>query len=191
MLKDLVLRNRSYRGFNSARPVTREELLDMVDCARFCASSINHQPFKYYLAHTPEAVSKILPQTKWAKGLPDVVLPHAGMEPAAFIVICQDFAISDNLPRHQRDCGIVAQTILLRAVELGLGGCMIGSFNAGPLREALELPETVKPLLVLALGEPAEEVVLEEAGPGESVAYYRDGEDRHHVPKRRLEDIVL
>lgn len=39
MLKDLVLKNRSYRGFNPNRPVTCEELTDMVDCARLTAST--------------------------------------------------------------------------------------------------------------------------------------------------------
>ena len=50
MFKDLVKANRSYRGFDESRRVTREELTEMVDCARLAASSVNMQPFQYYLA---------------------------------------------------------------------------------------------------------------------------------------------
>ena len=85
----------------------------------------------------------------------------------------------------------MAQTMLLAAVEMGLGGCMIGNFNAGEVRKTLALPETMAPLLVVAIGEPAETVVLTEVGPDGSVQYYRDENDVHYVPKRSLEDILI
>ena len=191
MLKDLVIRNRSYRGYNEDRAITKEELLDLADCARLTASTVNVQPFKYYLAWQKDVVSRIQGLTKWAKGLPDLELPHPGMCPTGFVVILQDTAIGESLPRHQKDCGIVAQTMLLRATEMGLGGCMIGSFNAGAVKEALNLPENLMPLLVVAIGEPKEEVVIREIEPGESTRYYRDENDVHYVPKRKLKDVVL
>ena len=86
----LVRQNRSYRGFDESRKVDREELLRMVDCARLSASSVNLQPLKYYLAWEPEAVGRIQPLTGWARNLPEMTLPHKGMYPTAFIVICQD-----------------------------------------------------------------------------------------------------
>ena len=60
-LKELITKNRSYRGYNEARKVSREELLDMVDCARLSASSQNIQPMKYYLANEKEEVEAIEP----------------------------------------------------------------------------------------------------------------------------------
>lgn len=191
MLKDLVWKNRSYRGYNEAREIKREELLDMVDHARMTASSINAQPLKYYLAYDKETVAKIQPRTGWAKALPQLTLPHPGMCPTGFIVILQDTAIDGNLSRYMKDCGIAAQTILLRAVEMGLGGCMIGSFHAGNVKEALDLSENLVPLLVVAIGEPKEEIVIQEIGPEGDIHYYRDDQDVHYVPKRKLEDIVV
>lgn len=120
MLKDLVLKNRSYRGFNPNRPVTFEELTDMVDCARLTASTVNIQPMKYYLAWQKEQTDKILPCIKFAKALANIQLPHPGTKPTAYIVILLDKSISDNVARYQRDYGIAAQTILLRAAEMGL-----------------------------------------------------------------------
>lgn len=190
MLIDLVKANRSFRGYDHSRKVTREELLEMVEAARLCPSSVNVQPLKYFLAYDPDVVSTVQAETKWAKGLPELTLPHPGKEPTAFIVICQDTAIHENLSRFQRDVGIVAQTMLLRAVEMGLGGCMIGNFNAGSVRDALGLGEEIHPLLIVAIGKPDEEVVLTDVSD-DKTAYYRDEQDRHYVPKRALADLVI
>ncbi|HIR14857.1 MAG TPA: nitroreductase family protein [Candidatus Choladousia intestinavium] len=191
MLKDLIIKNRSYRGYDSGRKVTREELEDMVDCARLSASSVNRQPLKYYLAWEQEEVDRIQALTKWARGLPELTLPHPGKNPAAFIVICQDMLLGDSKARFQKDVGIAAQSILLRAVEMGLGGCMIGNFSPAAIKETLELSPDLEPVLIVAVGKPDEKIVLTEAAPGDSVDYYRDDEDVHYVPKRRLQDVVL
>lgn len=191
MLKDLVKANRSYRGYDESRRVTKEELMEMADCARLAASSVNQQPLQYYLAWEKEEVDRIQALTKWAKGLPELTLPHPHMCPTAFIAICQNTKRGESLARFQRDVGIAAQTILLSATEMGLGGCMIGNFGAGSVKEALALPEYLSPMLIVAVGKPAETIVLEEVEDGESIAYYRDEQDVHHVPKRKLEDVVL
>ncbi len=191
MVKELVKKNRSYRGYDESRRVTEEELREMVDCARLTASSVNMQPLKYYLAWEKEEVDRIQSLTAWARGLPEMTLPHEGMRPTAFMVICQDRKLQDSLARFQKDVGIAAQTILLAAVEMGLGGCMIGNFGADSVRQELGLSEDLAPLLIVAIGKPAEKIVLTEVGEGESVAYYRDENDVHYVPKRRLEDIII
>ncbi|MEG0377650.1 MAG: nitroreductase family protein, partial [Eubacterium sp.] len=110
MFKKLVLENRSYRGYDESRKITREELLEMVDCARLTPASINMQPLKYYLAYTDECVAKIRPLTKWARALPELKLPHPGHGPTAFIIICQDTDLQPSITRFQKDIGIAAQT---------------------------------------------------------------------------------
>lgn len=191
MLKELVLKNRSYRGFDPSVRLTREELLELLDLARYTASSVNEQPLRYYIAWEKEEVEQILPLTMWAKALKEMKLPHPGKEPVAFIIICQDMNISSNTTRFQRDVGVVAQTMLLGAVEKGFGGCMIGSFYNPQLKELLNLPEGVEPNLIVALGKPAEKVVLTDVGEDGSTKYYRDAEDTHYVPKRSLKELVL
>ena len=191
MLKDLVTKSRSYRGYNENRKVTREELLELVECARLCSSSVNAQPFCYYLAWEKEEVDKIQALTNWARALPQMKLPHPGKCPTAFIIILQDTTIGESLARYQKDVGIVAQTMLLAATEMGLGGCMIGNYNAQKVKDALALDEKYAPMLIVAIGEPAEEIVLKEVEPGENMAYYRDENDVHYVPKRKLQDIVI
>lgn len=190
MLKDLIKKNRSYRGFDETRKVSKAELLEMVDCARLSASSVNKQPLQYYLAFREEEVAEIQALTYWAKALP-IQLPHMGHCPTAFIVICQNTEIAPNLGAFLKDVGIAAQSMLLQAVEFGLGGCMIGSFEKVLLHEKLGLAETVQPLLVIAVGKPDETIVLCDVGEDGDTTYVRDEQDIHYVPKRTLEDIIL
>ncbi len=190
MLKDLVRKSRSYRGYDRSYRFTREQLEDLADCARLCPSSVNKQPLRYFLAWEEKTVSRIQAETRWARALQPTVLPRPGKEPTAFIVICQDETLDPNLNRYMKDVGIVAQTMLLAAAEQGLGGCMIGNFTAGSVQRVLELPETIHPLLILALGKPDEEIVLVDVKDGDT-NYYRDENDVHYVPKRSLKDELL
>ena len=191
LFKELVKKSRSYRGYDESRRITREELLELVDCARFAPSSVNRQPFQYLLAYEQEDLDKIQPLTGWARGLPQMKLPHPGKCPTAFIVICQNTEWDPDLNRYLRDVGIAAQPMLLAAAEMDLGGIMIGNFSPKKLAETMELPENIVPMLIVAFGKPDEKIVLTEVGPGESLNYYRDDQDTHYVPKRKLKDIVL
>ena len=190
MLKELVQKNRSYRGYDHSYRFTREQLESYVDLARLCASSVNKQPLKYYLAWEEDTVNTIQKQTRWARALQPTVLPRPGKEPTAFIVICQDDTLDSNLNRYMKDIGIVAQTMLLGAVEEGLGGCMIGNFTASSLSEVLGLPENLHPLLVVAFGKPDEKIVLVDVKDGDT-NYYRDSDDVHYVPKRSLKEELI
>ena len=191
MFLDLVKQARSHRGFRQDRKVTRQELEHLVECARFTPSARNGQVLKYYLAEKPETVTAIQPLTRWAGALAELHLPRKGAEPVAYIVICLDGSLAENPAPYQRDVGIVAQTMLLAAAEMGLNGCMIGSFAAGALREKLGLPEAIKPQLLLALGEGTDRIVMTDVGEDGSTTYYRDAEDIHYVPKRTLEQLIL
>ena len=191
MLKDLVIRNRSYRRFDESRRVTREQLESYVETSRFCPASVNIQPLKYRLISDPAECDALFPLTAWARMLPDFPGPPEGHRPTGYIVICSDSELAPNAARFAKDIGIVAQTMMLAAVEDGFGGCMIGNFSPEKVSELLRLDQRYVPCLILALGTPDEEIILEDAAPGESVKYYRDENDVHHVPKRTLDEILL
>jgi len=190
MLKEIVTKNRSYRSFDGSYAIKRETLLDFIDCARLTPSSVNLQPFQYFISCTPGTNETIFPLTAWARLLPNYDGPAEGHHPTAYIVVCTDKNIGPNVDRFRTDVGIVSQTIMLAAVEKGLGGCMIGNFDKDKLAAALKLPENLVPALVLALGKPDEEITLLDLDKdGDSKYFRKDG--KHFVPKRRLEDIIL
>ena len=191
MIKDLIKKNRSVRGYDNSRDVTIEELREMVDCARLSASSVNMQPLKYILVNTVDGKARVLKQVSFAAKLSTLKLPHRGSEPMAYIVICQDEQISKSETGFLRDVGIAAQSITLAATELGLGACMLGYFSPDKLRQALALSENLKPLLVISLGKSVEDVRIVEIEEGESTDYYRDEAGIHYVPKRKLDDVII
>jgi len=188
MLADLIRANRCRRRFYQDVPIKMETLRELVNLARLSASAGNAQPLKYILSCDPAKNALIFPHLVWATHLRNWPGPEEGERPAAYIIILGDRDIS---PSVGCDHGIAAQSILLGATEMGLGGCIIGSVHRSALREALDIPSRYDILLVLALGKPKEKVVIETIGPDGSTRYWRDGNGVHHVPKRRLEDIII
>ncbi len=186
MLEDLIRKNRSYRRFHQGEAVPREALEDLINLARLSASAGNMQPLKFLIADSPGACAQVFPTLKWAGYLTDWPGPEEGQRPPAYIVVLGDTTVTKNF---HCDHGIAAQSILLGAVEKGLGGCIIGSINKPSLRRALEIPEHLEVLLVLALGHPAETVVIELATG--DIRYWRDERSVHHVPKRPMEEIII
>lgn len=188
MLKDIVLKNRSYRRFYEEYRVSRDVLIELIDLARFSASAANLQPLKYCVSYDPEKNMAIYSCLKWAGYLTDWDGPKEGERPSAYIVILGDTAITGNFGC---DHGIAGQSIMLGASEKGLGGCIIGSVDRLKLKSILKIDDKYEILLVIALGKPKEKVVLDQVGDDGAIRYWRDAEDAHHVPKRQLNDIVL
>jgi len=188
MLRDLILRNRSYRRFHQDVPIELETLRELVDLARHSASGANRQPLKFILCCDPEVNAAVFPHLAWAGYLTGWEGPAEGERPAAYIIILNDTGIA-KVPGT--DHGIAAQSMMLGATEKGLGGCMIGSIQRDGLRKVMDIPEKYEIVLVLALGKPAEKVVIEDVGPDGDIRYYRDAEDVHHVPKRTLDELIV
>jgi nitroreductase len=188
MIRDLIVNNRSYRRFCEEVDITLNTLRELVDLARLSASAMNAQPLKYILSCERHMNSLIFPHLTLAAYLKDWSGPAEGERPAAYVVILGDTEIGRS---WDYDAGIAAQSILLGAVEKGLGGCMIANIRKEGLCEALRISERYEILLVLALGKPKEKVVIEAIGTERDTRYWRDSEGVHHVPKRRLDDIII
>ncbi|MDH4320572.1 MAG: nitroreductase family protein [Desulfobulbaceae bacterium] len=186
-LAQLVHATRSCRRFREDEPVSSETLHRLIDLARLSGSAKNLQPLKYLVACTPEKNAAIFPHLGWAGYLPEWPGPAAGERPAAYIVCLLDTEIAAEAAC---DLGIASQNILLGATEIGLAGCRIASIS-GKLHQAINLPDQLQILLVIALGRPREEVCIEEAGTNDDIRYWRTPDRVHHVPKRRLADIII
>ena len=186
--KELVYANRSCRRFREDEAVSRQTLVDLVDLGRMSASGVNLQPLRYILVNDPETNARVCPLLRWAALLKDWGGPGPGERPAAYIVILDDTTVTRSVGV---DHAIAAQSILLGARVLGLAGCMIASMARDRLREVLGIPEKYAIPLVVALGRPAEDVVVEPIPAGGATAYWHDEEGVHHVPKRDLKDIII
>ena len=187
-MRELLLTNRSYRRFYQEVDIKLETLRGLVELARLSASAMNLQPLRYVLSCEPQKNSLIFAHLGWAGYLKDWPGPCEGERPSAYIVMLGDTEISRSFGC---DHGIAAQSILLGAIEKGLGGCIIANIQKQELRRALEIPPRYEMLLVLALGKPRETVVIETVEPGGDIKYWRDSNGVHHVPKRPLTDLII
>lgn len=180
----LLQRNRSYRGYDNNFVVRPDQLRTIIETATLCPSARNQQVLRFRPVLSDEA-DKVLKHIRLGGALPELHLPFPGTEPRAFVVICSTVEESKYV---DIDLGIVAQTMLLRATELGLGGICIGAFDHAEIREALQLP--YEPVLVIAIGRPAERIELVSCHEGDSLTYYREG-GVHYVPKIGIDDLII
>lgn len=184
-LETLLLKNRSFRGFDSSYKVHRLQLEAIVRVNTKLASGMNAQRLRFRLVDASSGSEKVLPLLKMGGALPELRLPLPGTEPEAFIVVCSTVLES---PIVDIDLGISLQSMLLKAVELGLGGLIVRSFDKAALSSALDLP--LEPIAVLAIGRPAEKIELVPVREGADLKYYRrDGV--HYVPKIVAEDLMI
>ena len=186
MIEELVRKNRSYRRFYQDKRVTREQLIELVKLARITPSAANRQPFKYRIVCDEAECEQVFECLGFAGYLKDWDGPSEGEKPAGYIII-----LSDAKANAEVDAGIVGQTMLLGAVEQGMGGCFFGNVKRDILSAKLNLPDNSKIVYVIAFGYPKEEVVLEDIPGDGDIKYYRDDNQVHHVPKKKLEDIII
>ena len=188
MVKELILKNRSYRRFYEDKPIEMNTLKELVNLARLSPSGGNMQALRYMLSNTKEQNNKINRHIFWAGYYKDWNGPKEGEKPSAYIVVVRDTTIGISMPQNE---GIAVQSILLGAVEKGLGGCIIANINKKRLAEELNLDEKYEITLVLALGYPKEKIVIETINESGDVRYWRDENETHHVPKRTLDELIL
>ena len=182
-LQSLLSKNRSTRGFDASFKVRHDQLVSLVEAARLAPSAMNQQVLRYRLVTEKEA-HLVLPHIRLGRALPELNLPLEGTEPNAFVVIC-----TDKESRFvDMDMGIATQTMLLRAVEMGLNGICIAAFDHEAVSKTLNLP--LAPQLILAIGRSAERIEVVDIADGESTTYYRKN-GTHFVPKLRTEDFII
>lgn len=187
-IRELVEQNRTRRKFDQSRPMDVSVLADLVDLTRFTPSARNMQPLKYVVTADQAQCEEMFPLLGWAGYLKDWKGPAEGERPTGYIVILLDKDVTDD---PYCDHGIVSQTIMLGAVEQGYGGCILGTVNRKKLARMFDLPDNLEILLVLALGVPAQEVVVEPLPSDGDIKYWSGDDGKHHVPKRALDELLV
>lgn len=188
MLKEIVMKSRSIRRFDESAAIGRSTLKELVDTVRCCPSGGNKQPLRYLLVNDRRVNELVFPCISWAGHLKDWPGPGPGQRPAAYVIILGDTTVSATFGV---DHGIAAQTLMLAAAERGLGGCIIGAMNRNRLREVLAVDPRYELLLMVAVGAPAETVVVDTIDAADDTRYFRDTDGTHHVPKVRTEQLMI
>jgi nitroreductase len=188
MIEELILKNRSIRRFSPDELISTETLRWLVGLARLSPSGANLQPLKYILSNDKTKNEKIFECLSWAGYLNNWNGPLETERPTAYIIILNDNDISKD---PGCDHGIAAQSMMLGAAEKGIAGCMIGSIDRNKLRSSLMISNQYDIRLVLAFGKANEKVIIEPVKEDGNIKYYRDENNIHHVPKRKLSELIL
>ena len=82
---------------------------------------------------------------------------RAFSEAPLYIVVCADEAVSwkrssDGRDHADVDAAIAAEHICLAAAQQGLGSCWVCNFDLPACREALQLPENLRPVVLVPIG---------------------------------------
>ena len=185
-LDSLLIRNRSCRGYDSNYIVSKEELLKIVEVNTKIASARNQQVLRFRLVYGTEA-KEVTKAIKLGGALPELNLPLPGTEPNAYIIICTEESKGKWV---DIDLGISAQSMLLKAVDLGLNGICIAAFNKEKICALVNGGRQMEPLLILAIGKSIERFQLLPIGQEDEHNYFRKN-GVHFVPKVRIEDLLI
>ncbi len=154
----VMKQRRSCRSYDPGRPVSREDLLKIVEAGRLTPSACNSQPWKFLVIDSPEAKA----------GLCDAVVVENGMTGApwrhqvpAFIVLVEQPAdVKEVVVQHYHDTqhfargdiGAACMNMMLAAHDLGLSSCVIGMNDQAKMEQHFGIPRGCEARLVLAIG---------------------------------------
>jgi nitroreductase len=150
--KDVIEGRRCIRKFKDKR-ISDKQLDELIDAMILAPSAGNMQSRKFYIVKNKEIKEK-LAEAALSQGF-------IAQVPVA-IVICTDSSISTRYGKRGEiiysllDCGASIQNLLLRAYDLGLGGCWVGAFDEERVRKILSIPSNLRPVSIIPIGHPDE-----------------------------------
>ena len=191
MIKTLIKKNRSYRRFIE-KDISIKDIEGLIELAILSPSPRNLQALKFIISTSKKENEAVFNQLSWAGYITDWQGPEKGERPSAYITILGDKNLSNNFQKDfiYTASGIVSQSILLGAVEKGLGGCIIAAIKKNKLQQILNISDDFEILLVLAIGKPKEKIVIEDV-KNNDIKYWRDKNHIHYVPKRKIDEVII
>ena len=150
-MSGLIKERRSIRKFQTGKPVTKEQLKELLEAAMLAPSACNSRPWEFIAVTKRETLDEIARIHPFAKMCETAA--------AAIIVVAipQEGRPQGYFPQ---DCAAATQNILLEAVSMGLGACWCGVFpreeRITDIRALFKIPEPKIPFNVIAIGTPDE-----------------------------------
>lgn len=187
--KELVKLNRTCRRYDSTKKVSREQLEELVELTRYTPCGINKQALRFAIICDEKTNEELYDRLGWAGYLKEWSGPIDSEKPTGYIVFLSDNEYGKPMGE---DIGICSQTIGLGARAEGMAVCIFKNYKEGAIKEVLNLDEDRYNVhLVMSIGYPVEEVVIDDIKPGDDIKYYRDDKQVHHVPKIVLDELIV
>jgi len=166
---EAIRSRRSVRTFTN-QPVSDEEVMKLIDAARWAPSAGNIQPWEFTVVRDPEIKRELS-----AAALDQTFIKEAPV----VIVVCANQLRSArgygsrgvNLYCLQ-DTAAATQNMLLAAYALGLATCWIGAFQEEEAKKVLKIPNGVRPIAIIPVGHPAEKPEAPDRRPLNEIVHH-------------------
>ena len=152
MFEAIIKKRRSIRKYNPSKPVTKEQMNKMLEAAMISPSACNSRPWEFIAITKREVLDEIAR-----------VHPYAQMCATATAAIVIVATPQTGMPEGYwpQDCGAATQSILLSAVDQGLGACWCGVYpkddRIAEFRDIFKIDDSKVPFCVIAIGTPDED----------------------------------
>lgn len=144
--------NRSSIRKYTSRPVTDEQIQQLLKAAMSAPSAGNEQPWEFVVIKERKILSAI------PKFHPYSLMLY---EASVAILVCGDLSREKYSGYWVQDCSAATENILLQAVDLGLGAVWLGIHpneeRVSGMRKLLNIPEAFVPFSLVSVGYPAEQ----------------------------------
>ena len=160
-IMEAIKRRRSVRKY-TIEPVSDSDIETVLDAARWAPSWANTQCVRWIVVKDPDTKARLAdtltptnPSMDAMRTVPVVLVACAKTGRAGFK---RGEAVTDKGDYwYMFDVASAAQSLMLAAVELGLGTVHVGLFDAKKTEEILKIPEGVRVVELIPLGHPAEQ----------------------------------
>lgn len=153
---DQTIANRwSGRAYDAAKPVTHEQVLAMLEAARWAPSCFGDQPWRFIVWNKSEDAAG------WQQAFDCLVPGNQGWAKDAqvLVLVCADTLFAHNQKPNrfaQYDTGAAAENLCLQATALGLMAHQMGGYDADLAREKFKVPEQYTLMAMMTVGYPAD-----------------------------------
>ncbi|MCH5288218.1 MAG: nitroreductase family protein [Christensenellaceae bacterium] len=166
--QELMEKRRSVRGFTEDS-IPAEALREILYAGLRAPNACNLQSWHFYCLCDRAKIAGLVPRVyggEWMKTASCVIA--LCVKPARLV---ERFGERGGMFAIQ-DTAAAAENMLLRAADLGYGGCWVGAFDEDACREALGIPGDERPVILLPLGVPASEPPLRDRLPLEDTVTF-------------------
>ncbi|HQN64332.1 MAG TPA: nitroreductase family protein [Methylophilus sp.] len=148
---DIIANRWSGRAYNPNKPVTDEELIALLEAARWAPSCYGDQPWRFVVcnkanhAQAWQAAFETLAESNqtWAKNAPLLIL------------VCANTLFRHNSKLNRwagYDTGAAVENMCLQATELRMVAHQMGGFSVEAARKAFNIPEQFELMAMVAIG---------------------------------------
>lgn len=187
-----ITTRRSIREFTEV-PVAYEILEKCIDAARLAPTAMNCQLCEYIIVDDEKLLPQVMDAINVLSGVPRPEEGWSlGRRPVAYIVALINAGLETEIGAGRTnthyDVGLAMENIVLVALEQGLGTCVMTGIDRGKLRQLLNITDKYEIAMLLALGYPDENPIVEVTT--DSIKRWVDEKGVRHIPKRKLKDII-